>query len=121
MLMSQLPTQSGTLQILSSFISNNRTVFVFHGFTDERHFTAYQTAFQGTMNGFRTLRNQAKLNVRPGRIRIRQTKRTMSLSQALTQFGTAPADLEKLALINGRNLSDQIPANTLLKIIEKGR
>ena len=121
MLMSQLPTQSGTLQILSSFISNNRTVFVFHGFTDERHFTAYQTAFQGTMNGFRTLRNQAKLNVRPDRIRIRQTKRTMSLSQALTQFGTAPADLEKLALINGRNLSDQIPANTLLKIIKKGR
>jgi hypothetical protein len=45
----------------------------------------------------------------------------MSLSQALTQFGTTHADLEKLALINGRNLSDQIPANTLLKIIEKGR
>jgi len=121
MLMSQLPTQSGTLQIVSSFISNNRTVFIFHGFTGEMNFTAYQTAFQGTMNGFRTLRDQAKLNVRQDRIRIRQTKRTMSLSQALTQFGTPHADLEKLALINGRNLSDQIPANTLLKVIEKGR
>jgi predicted Zn-dependent protease len=121
MLMSQLATQSGTLQILSSFISNNRTVFIFHGFTDERNFTAYQTPFQVTMNGFRTLRDQSKLNVMLDRIRIRQTKRTMSLSQALTQFGTAPADLEKLALINGRNLSDQIPANTSLKVIEKGR
>jgi predicted Zn-dependent protease len=121
MLMSQLPTQSGTLQIVSSFISNNRTVFIFHGFTGELNFTAYQTAFQGTMNGFRTLGDQTKLNVRQDRIRIRQTTRTMSLSQALTQFGTATADLEKLALINGRNLSDQIPANTLLKVIEKGR
>jgi predicted Zn-dependent protease len=121
MLMSQLPTQSGTLQIVSSFISNNRTVFIFHGFTGELNFTAYQKAFQETMNGFRTLRDQAKLNVRQDRIRIRQTTRTMSLSQALTQFGTPHADLEKLALINGRNLSDQIPANTLLKVIEKGR
>jgi predicted Zn-dependent protease len=121
MLMSQLPTQSGTLQIVSSFISNNRTVFIFHGFTGELNFTAYQKAFQETMNGFRTLRDQAKLNVRQDRIRIRQTTRTMSLSQALTQFGTPHADLEKLALINGRNVSDQIPANTLLKVIEKGR
>jgi len=121
MLMSQLPTQSGTLQILSAFISGNRTVFIFHGFTAEQNFTAYQTAFQGTMNGFRTLGDKTKLTVKPDRIRIKQTTRTMSLSQALTQFGTPSADLEKLALINGRNLSDQLPANTLLKVIEKGR
>jgi len=121
MLMSQLPTQSGTLQILSSFISNNRTVFVFHGFTADQNFTTYQKPFQGTMNGFRTLSDQTKLTIKPDRIRIKQTKSTMSLSQALTQFGTPNADLEKLALINGRNLSDQIPANTLLKVIEKGR
>jgi predicted Zn-dependent protease len=120
-LMSQLPTQSGTLQILSSFISNNRTVFIFHGFTAAQDFTTYQTSFQATMNGFQTLGDQTKLTVKPDRIRVRQTNRTMSLSQALTQFGTAHADLEKLALINGRNLSDQIPANTLLKVIEKGR
>ena len=121
MLMSQLPTQSGTLQILSAFIRKNRTIFIFHGFSDERNFTAYQTAFQETTSGFRSLRDQEKLNVRPDRIRIRQTKRTMSLSRALAQFGTPPADLEKLALMNGRNLSDQIPAYTLLKVIEKGR
>ena len=121
MIMSRLPTQSGTLQILSSFISNSRSVFVFHGFTVEQAFAAYRAPFEKTMQGFRTLRDQARLAVRPDRIRIKETKGAMSLRQALLQFGTPAADLEKLALVNGRNLSDQIPAHTLLKVIEKGR
>ena len=45
----------------------------------------------------------------------------MSLRTALTQMGTAGSDLEKVALLNGRELTDEVPANTYLQIIEKGR
>jgi hypothetical protein len=36
-------------------------------------------------------------------------------------MGTARSDLEKMAQLNGRELTDQIPANTYLKVVEKGR
>jgi hypothetical protein len=29
--------------------------------------------------------------------------------------------MAQLALLNGRQLSDRVPANTLIKVVEKGR
>ena len=96
-------------------------MFVFHGFTSEQEFGAYQIFFKQTMNGFKALGDSAKLGVQPDRIRLKKTRGRMRLQAALTQMGTARSDLEKVALLNGRELSDEVSANTYLKVIEKGR
>ena len=120
-LTSGVVTQSGTVKILSYFIKKDSYLFVFHGITSEQEFDSYQATFKQTMTGFKALRDSAKLGVQPDRIRLEKTSSKMSLSTALTQMGTAGSDLEKVALINGRELTDEIPANTYLKVIEKGR
>ena len=121
-LTSRVATQSGTVKILSYFIKKDRHLFVFHGFTSEQNFDAYRVSFEQTMTGFKGLRDSSKLRVQPDRIRLKKTSRRMSLREALTQMGrTAPSDLEKVAQLNGKALTDQIPANTYLKVVEKGR
>ncbi len=120
-LASNVASQSGKLAVLSYFISKDSSVFVFHGFTAEGNFTARQRDFQQTMNGFQALRDAGKLSVQPDRIRVRTVNRRMTLRQALREMGTPEADLKKLALINGKALTDEVPANSQLKVIVKGR
>ncbi len=120
-LASSLASQSGVLTVLSYFISRDSSVFVFHGFTAQENFTARQKDFQQTMNGFQTLRDADKLAVQPDRIRVKTISRRMTLRQALKELGTPEADLKKLALINGKALTDEVPANSQLKVIVKGR
>lgn len=120
-LISSLSSQSGVLGVLSYFISKDSSIYVFHGFTAETNFAARQKEFQQTMHGFQALRDADKLAVQPDRIRIKTVNRRMTLRQALKELGTPEADLKKLALINGRALTDEMPANSQIKVIVKGR
>jgi predicted Zn-dependent protease len=121
MLVCGIAGESGTLTVLSYFISRDSSVFVFHGFSAEETFAAYQKHFQHTMNGFQALRDTAKLSVQPDRIRIRAVNKRMTVRQALKEMGTPEADLKKVALMNGRALTDELPASSQLKVIVKGR
>ena len=74
------------------------------------------------MRGFKNLTDNRKLNKKPDRIRIRKTVRRMSLKEALASFGVNNDDLEQHALLNGaKELNENIAANSLLKIVEKGQ
>ncbi len=120
-LVTNVSSQSGTLQSLSYFINMDRHLIVLHGFSGEQNFGTYQEIFKHSMNGFQKLRDRNKLGVQPDRIRLKKAGHRMSMRQALKQFGTAESDMKKLAILNGKDLTDIIPANTYLKIIEKGR
>lgn len=120
-LVSGILDEAGAITVLSYFISKDSSVFVFHGFSAEENFTAYEKDFQHTMNGFQVLRDPGKLSVQPDRIRIKTVSTRMTVRQALKEMGTPEADLKKLALINGRALTDELPANSQLKVIVKGR
>ena len=120
-LISQLRTQQGTIYLLSYFIQKNTRVYVFHGLTSANLFNNYYSAFEGTMEQFKELRDPAKLNVEPARIRIRSFQRAGSLRQVLRALGIPEDKLEKIALLNGMHLTDQVSANTQLKIIEEGK
>jgi predicted Zn-dependent protease len=121
MLLSNLPTQSGVLTVLSYFYHKDASVFIFHGMAAQENFDAYRNEFQKTMHGFQVLRDAGKLAVQPDRIRIRTINRRTTLRQALRELGTPEADLKKLALMNGMALTDEVPANSQLKVIAKGR
>jgi predicted Zn-dependent protease len=120
-LISTMADGQNILQIESMFVEKGGQVFVFHGFSNKSLFAGYRSAFALTMNGFKELSDRAKLNVKPDRIKIQQVKNRGSLKQILLQMGTKEADLENLALINGKRLDDIVESNSMIKTVIKGR
>jgi predicted Zn-dependent protease len=119
--MSDVRTRGGVLRVISYFIQKDKYIYVFHGISSPSLFGNYQAAFAGTMGGFKRLSDPNRINVQPDRIRVRSTKRSDTVRSALLSLGVAKKDIEKTALLNGKTPDDRIPANAVLKIVEKGR
>jgi predicted Zn-dependent protease len=113
--------QSGTIRVVSYFIQRDKTIFYFHGLSSPSVFDKYLNPFERTMKGFKELSDPKKINVKPDRIRLRTTKTAGTVESTLRSMGIPKDDLDDLALLNGMELNESLPANTLVKVIEKGR
>jgi predicted Zn-dependent protease len=120
-LVTLLAGQTQPLQVVSYFIAKDGQVYVFHGFAAQAEFNQYQNALQVSMQGFAQLNDLRKINVKPDRLQIKPVVSAMTLQQALKNYGVADKDLNEHALINGLELSSNLPANSLIKIIERRR
>ena len=118
---SDVQTQGGVLRAMSFFIQKDKYIYVFHGISSPSLFGSYEAAFGDTMGGFKHLSDPKRIQVQPDRIRIRTTDRAGTVKSALLSLGVSEKDIEKTALINGKTADVRIPANTLLKVVEKGR
>ncbi len=118
---SEIRTQKGVYRLLSYFIEKGKDVFVFHGLTYIDRFQYYGSVFENTMRQFSELSDPKRINTKPDRIRIRSTKTTDTFENLLRSFGVPNEKLEEMVLLNGGNVNQVIPANTLIKVIEKGR
>jgi len=116
-----IETEKGKLKISSLFIKKETRIFVFYGYTSDNLFPNYRKAFENTMFGFNRMTNPRRIQVKPNRIRIVKVSKTISLQQALRNFGVSGKELEKFALVNGMKLTDTVPAGTLLKIEKRER
>jgi predicted Zn-dependent protease len=117
---SDVEGQSGTIRVVSYFIQKDKSIFYFHGLSAPSLFDGYLNAFERTMRGFKDLSDAKKINVKPDRIRLRTTKSAGSAESVFRSMGIAREDLNDLALLNGLELNENLPANTLVKVIEKG-
>lgn len=113
--------QSGTIRVVSYFIQRGKSIFYFHGLSSPSAFDKYLNTFERTMKGFKELTDSKKINVKPDRIRLRTTKTAGTVESSLRSMGIPKDDLDDFALLNGMDLSENLPANTLVKVIEKGR
>jgi predicted Zn-dependent protease len=120
-LLSDVQTQKGVIQVLSFFIQRGKEIFVFHGLTSPNLLQKYLSIFDRTMRSFRELSDPRRINVKPDRIRIRTTGVSDTLENLLRSSGVPSEKLKEVALINGKDLKEVIPANTLFKVVEKGR
>ncbi len=118
---SEIRTQRTVYRLMSYFIEKGKNVFVFHGLTSAERFQSYGPLFESTMRQFRELSDPKRIHVRPDQIRIRSAKTTGTLENNLRSLGVPTGKLEEMALLNGEDLTQVIPANTLLKVVEKGR
>ncbi len=109
--------QQQTMQILSYFIDDNGTYYVFHGISDEGDFKNYARLFESTMLNFNKLTDPSKINVQPARIRIEKVPGSGTLSDAFRSLGVQKQDMEELAFLNNMNLTDQVQAGSLIKIV----
>ena len=117
---SDIQTQQAVLRVMSTFIEKDKKIFVFHGLTYRSLYPRYETSFDNTMSQFKDLWDPKRIHVAPDRIRIRSTRTTDTLENVLRSFGVPNEKLKEMVLLNGGDLNQVIPANTLIKVIEKG-
>ncbi|MBA2330706.1 MAG: hypothetical protein H0V91_13935 [Flavisolibacter sp.] len=80
-------------------------------------FASYERTFLGTMQAFRELTDQAKINKKPDRVRIRTVNQATTLEQALRGYNTPQNKLQELAILNGMTLTERLSQGTLIKVI----
>jgi predicted Zn-dependent protease len=117
---SQIRSEKAVYQLLSYFIEKEKRIFVFHGLTTTDRFQNYRALFDNTMRQFKDLTDPKRIHVEPDRIRIRHVKTAGPLENELRSIGVPNDKMKNLALLNGRDLSHIIPANSLIKVIQKG-
>jgi len=113
--------QSGVIRVVSYFIQKENSVFYFHGLSAPSAFDKHLNTFERTMRGFKELSDPKKINVKPDRIRLRTTKAAGTVESSLRSMGIPKEDLDGMALLNGMELNESLPMNSLIKVVEKGR
>jgi predicted Zn-dependent protease len=117
---SEVRSEKAVYQLLSYFIEKDKRIFVFHGLTMRDRFKDYRALFDNTMRQFRDLTDPKRIHVEPDRIRIRNIRTAGILENELRSLGVPNDKMKGLALLNGRDLNHVVPANSLLKVVQKG-
>jgi len=106
-----------TNMVLSYFIEYGGLIYVFHGVSAEADFATFMSPFESSMKTFSTLTDASKINVKPGKVLIRKVYSTGTVSSALAYYGVKQEQLAEIALLNNLELTAQVPAGKLIKVI----
>ncbi len=69
------------------------------------------------MVNFDKLTEPSKLNVQPNKIRIEKVQHAGTLADAFRSFGIQQQQMEEFAFLNNMELTEQVPAGALIKIV----
>ena len=116
---SDITTEQGVISVSSYFIQKDDKVYAFHGYTGQAQFASYSPAFDQTMSQFKRLTDSSKIDVKPERLAVKTTRQQGTLRNILQQFGVPNDNMERLAILNGMQLNDTVPANMLIKVVVK--
>lgn len=111
--------QQNVIQVQSLYIRYSNLIYVFHGVAAPANFSGYDAQFDKTMYGFRELKDQAKINVAPERIKLVSVKQNGTLGQALNSFNMPTNRHRELAILNGMDITDKVNAGDMIKIVTK--
>jgi predicted Zn-dependent protease len=103
--------------ILTYFISYNNLIYVFHGITTEADFNNYSNTFNSAMTSFARLTDVSKINVKPKKVQVVKVQRNSSLSDAFAYYRVPQSQYKELALLNDLELTDQVQAGKLIKVV----
>ncbi len=109
--------QPQPIRILSYLIQYGNAIYLFMGVSAQADFNQYSQYFNNTMQGFKKLTDQSKINKKPDRVRIKTIKNNTTLEQALKSFSTPANKLEELAILNGMMLTDKLTPGMMIKTI----
>lgn len=114
---SRVTVEGGTLSVLSYFIQKDQRVYVFHGYTEQSIFGQYANTFQSIFTGFRNVTDASVLNVQPYRVDAFTAPRTDVFSLLVSPHPNVGLDIEGMAILNQRQVSEQVSQGTNLKEI----
>jgi predicted Zn-dependent protease len=109
--------QQGGVRTVSYLIQYGQLIYHMIGVAGPADFASYERTFLGTMQAFRELTDQAKINKKPDRVRIRTVNQATTLEQALRGYNTPQNKLQELAILNGMTLTERLSQGTLIKVI----
>jgi predicted Zn-dependent protease len=102
---------------LSYFIQYGSIIYTFHGISTEADFPNYAGAMESSMKTFAKLTDASKINVKPKKVFVRKVQNTGTLASAFSSYGVPQDKMKEFALLNNLELSDQVKAGKLIKII----
>src|SRR5688572_17973187 len=94
-------------------------IYLLLGVSTTTDFNNYSSLFQNTMQTFRELTDPAKLNKKPDRVRIKTVSQSATLEQLLRNYNIPSGKMQEMAILNGLALTEQVPAGTLIKVIQQ--
>jgi predicted Zn-dependent protease len=109
--------QQSTNLVLTYFIQYSPYIYVFHGVSAEADFNAYFNTMETTMKTFAKLTDASKINVKPTMVLIKKVQKTGTLANAFSYYGVPQAKMEELALLNNLELTSNVQAGNLIKVI----
>ena len=112
--------QTGRLRTIASFISYGGNIYMMAGLSMPNDFNQYAREMEGSIRSFAELTDQSKLNRKPERVKIVQVSQAGTLQQALLNARVPQDRLEEFAVLNGMELSQQIPSGYLIKAFSGG-
>ena len=68
---------------------------------------------------FNRLTETSKINVKPRRVYVKKVQRTGTLASAFSYYGMSQDMMNELALLNDLELTDQVQAGKLIKIVSE--
>jgi len=104
-----------TLKLTSSIIEYDNALYLFHGLSKEDDFNRYEIMMKQSQSSFKSLRDPKMINKKPIRIKVVSIKRSGDLKTALLDYNMKTEDLEKLAILNGMLLTDQVEKGRKIK------
>ncbi|HVG62440.1 MAG TPA: M48 family metalloprotease [Hyalangium sp.] len=112
-------TEQGVLRGLTTFVSWRGGTLQLVGYTAAERLSQHDPAFRATFASFKELTDPAVLGVQPARIELVTLDQAMTLEQFQTRHpSTIP--LAELALINGAQPGDTLPAGRIVKRVTGG-
>ncbi len=116
----QVNQQNGTkIRSITYMIQYNNIILQFSGLAMATDYANYERFFVNSITRFNKLTDPSKLNRQPERIKIVSVKNTSSFQNALGSFNIPNDRHEELAVLNGRQLNEQVTQGTLIKIVSK--
>ena len=112
-------SEEQSLRTLIYVIQNGKNIYAMIGVTLLPLFDNYASIFKSSMESFRTLTDQEKINKQPERIRIKTVQQDGTLAQALKHYGTSDKRMEEVSILNGMSVTDKVDKGMLIKIIDQ--
>lgn len=114
----QQTEQGAVNRTLSYFVQYGGAVYHLIGLSTSANFNKYATLFQSSMQAFKALTDQSKLNKQAERVRVKTTTAATTLQAALQAQKVPQARMEEMAILNGMNLTDRLEKGTMFKIVQ---
>ncbi len=103
--------------VMSYFIEYGSIYYVFHSVSTEADFQNYSGAMESSMKTFAKLTEASKINVKPQKVHVVKVQRTGTLATVFSSFGVPQDKMNEYALLNDLELTDQVQAGKLIKIV----
>ncbi len=108
---------TSTSIVMSYFIEYGSIYYVFHSVSTEADFQTYSGTMESSMKTFAKLTDASKINVKPQKVHVVKVQRTGTLATVFNSFGVPQDKMNEYALLNDLELSDQVQAGKLIKIV----